>query len=523
MLRKIRLILAIACFALITLLFLDYSGTIHAWFGWLAKIQFLPSLLALNAGVVIALLLLALVFGRVYCSVICPLGVFQDVISWISGKRKKMRFTYSPAVTWLRYGIFLLFAVLLLAGVHAAVAMLAPYSAYGRIANNLFAPIYLWGNNVLAYFAERVGSYAFYSVDVWIKSASTLAVAAVTFVVVAVLAWRNGRTYCNTICPVGTLLGLISRFALFRPVIDTVKCKSCNLCARKCKASCINVAAHRIDYSRCVACMDCLDNCKFGALHYRFAWKKQDAKDSAGEGEGNASRRGFLSAVALLATTAVLDAQEKRKRQYQKNRAHVHQDMRAKQEGDGKVEQKVDGGLAEIEKKLAPDRSTPVTPPGSLGIANFSRHCTACQLCVSVCGNHVLRPSTDLDRLMQPEMSYERGYCRPECVKCSEVCPTGAIRPISKADKSAIQIGHAVLIPDNCIVNCDGVACGNCARHCPVQAIMMVPKYPDDPSSLKIPAVNEERCIGCGACENLCPARPFSAIYVEGHERHREI
>ena len=91
------------------------------------------------------------------------------------------------------------------------------YSAYGRIANNLFAPIYLWGNNLLAYFAERADSYAFYTVDVWVKSLSTFAVAVLTFVVVAVLAWRNGRTYCNTICPVGTVLGFVARFSLFRP------------------------------------------------------------------------------------------------------------------------------------------------------------------------------------------------------------------------------------------------------------------------------------------------------------------
>ena len=193
MLRKIRLTLATLFFALITLLFLDFTGTIHVWLGWLAKIQFLPALLALNVGIVVALLLLTFVFGRVYCSVICPLGVFQDVVSWISGRRKKknMRFSYSPAIAWLRYGVLVLFVVMLVAGIHSVVALLAPYSAYGRIANNLFAPIYLWGNNLLAYFAERADSYAFYTVDVWVKSLSTFAVAVLTFVVVAVLAWRN--------------------------------------------------------------------------------------------------------------------------------------------------------------------------------------------------------------------------------------------------------------------------------------------------------------------------------------------
>lgn len=152
-----------------------------------------------------------------------------------------------------------------------------------------------------------------------------------------------------------------------------------------------------------------------------------------------------------------------------------------------------------------------------------ARHCTACQLCVSACPNQVLRPSADLRKLMQPEMSYERGYCRPECTKCSEVCPTGAIRPIIKVDKSSVQIGHAVWVKKNCIPLTDGVQCGNCARHCPTGAIQMVPSIPEDKDSPKIPVINVERCIGCGACENLCPARPFSAIYVEGHERHRII
>ena len=122
MLRKIRLTLAVVCFLLVTLLFLDFTGTIHAWFGWLAKIQFLPALLALNVGVVLGLLMLTLLFGRVYCSVICPLGVFQDVISWISGKRKKKqyRFSYSPAISWLRYGVLALFVVLMV-GVGGAI------------------------------------------------------------------------------------------------------------------------------------------------------------------------------------------------------------------------------------------------------------------------------------------------------------------------------------------------------------------------------------------------------------------
>ena len=244
MLRKIRIVAATICFTLITLLFLDFTGTLHLWFGWLAKIQFLPAVLALNVGVVAFLVILTLLFGRVYCSVICPLGVFQDIVSWISGKRKKNRFRYSPAILWLRYSMLALFIVALLAGFTAIAALIAPYSAYGRIASNLFAPLYQWGNNLLAYFAERIDSYAFYSTDVWLKSIPTFIIALVTFVSLLILAWKNGRAYCNTICPVGTVLGLLSRFSLFRPVIDTTKCNGCQLCARNCKASCIDAKNH---------------------------------------------------------------------------------------------------------------------------------------------------------------------------------------------------------------------------------------------------------------------------------------
>lgn len=500
MLRKIRIAFAVVFFTLITLLFLDFTGSIHTWFGWMAKIQFLPALLALNIGVVVLLIILTLAIGRIYCSVICPLGVLQDIVSWSSGKRKKKkyRFTYSAEKKLLRYGVLILFIIALIGGIGSLTALLAPYSSYGRIAQNLFSPFYGWGNNFLAYLAERADSYAFYRTEVWLKSLPTFCIALATLIILIILAWRNGRTYCNTICPVGTLLGVLSRYSLFRPVIHTEKCNSCTLCSRKCKASCIDSKAHHIDYSRCVACMDCIDVCKHGAISLQYRFKKtvpQQSKETFKDQPANQARRQFLSVTAGLAAAATLKAQEK----------------------------KVDGGLAVIEDKKIPERKTRIVPPGALSIRHFAQHCTACQLCVSVCPNEVLRPSTGLLTLMQPEMSYERGYCRPECTRCADVCPAGAIRPISKADKSSTQIGHAVWIKKNCIPLTDGVECGNCARHCPAGAIQMVPSDAANPQSLKIPVVNTERCIGCGACENLCPARPFSAIYVEGHEIHRTL
>ena len=281
MLKKIRTIAAGAVFILCTLLFLDFTGLAAKWFGWLAKIQFLPAVLAVNAGVVLALVLLTLVFGRLYCSIICPLGIFQDIAARsFKGWRKthKKSYSWSPEKKWLRYGVLVIFIILLIAGFSAVTALIAPYSSFGRIAQNLFAPVWLWGNNLCAWIAEKAGGFAFEHKEVWIKSLPTFIIASVTFAVLVFLAARNGRTYCNTICPVGTVLSFFSRFAIFRPFFDTSKCGNCHLCEKNCKAACIDVDNHKIDYSRCVDCFDCIDTCKHGAIRYMPFWKAKQTE-----------------------------------------------------------------------------------------------------------------------------------------------------------------------------------------------------------------------------------------------------
>ncbi|MBP5548751.1 MAG: 4Fe-4S binding protein [Bacteroidales bacterium] len=500
MLRKIRTILALVFFLGITALFLDFSGVLYHWFGWMAKIQFLPAVLASSFVIVAVLLLLTLLFGRVYCSVICPLGVMQDGFNFVARKVKKNRFHYIRERAWLRYFFLALFVVLMIIGLNSVAILIAPYSAYGRIASNLLQPLYFWINNLFASIAEHNDSYSFYHVDVWVKSSVSLVVAIATLVLVASLSIRRGRTWCNTVCPVGTVLGLFSRFSLFRPVIDESKCKNCHKCEHGCKSSCIDIENHRIDYSRCVACMDCLSECGFDAIHFSGTRFRLNPSAVVVASHGNSSsesvdesRRNFIVSSAMVAGAATLKAQGKR----------------------------VDGGLAVVEQKQIPVREVPLKPAGSVSLDNFSKHCTACQLCVAECPNHVLHPSEDLRTLMQPEMSFERGYCRPECTRCSHVCPTGAIRPVTPGQKSDTHIGYAVIVNDNCVAWRDGVMCGNCARHCPSEAILMVPKDGDSESALLVPTVLPDRCIGCGACEYLCPARPFSAIFVNGYSRHR--
>ncbi len=495
-LKQIRIVLATVMMLCITWLFLDFTGTAHHWLSWMTKIQFLEAVLAANVAVVAALIALTLIFGRIYCSVICPLGIMQDIFGKLGMKAKKNRYSFSKEVKWLRYPVLVLAVVCWALGIGSVVQLLAPYSAFGRIATALLQPLWKMGNNVLAGIAESNDSYAFYHVETAMPGMTVVTViAVVTLIALAVLAWRNGRTYCNTVCPVGTILSFFSRFSWLKITFDTAKCRNCSLCTKNCKASCIDYKTHSVDYSRCVVCGDCLESCKFGALSYRGQRLEVRGQRSEVRGERiDKERRSFLLSTALLTTAAI--AQEAKK---------------------------TDGGLAEIEDKIAPERQTPLTPPGSLSAKNMAQHCTGCQLCVSECPNGVLRPGTDWMSIMQPTMSYENGFCRPECNRCSQVCPAGAIKPIAKEDKASTQIGHAVWIKKNCIPLTDGVECGNCARHCPAGAIEMVPSDPDDDESAYVPAINESRCIGCGACEYLCPARPFSAIYVEGHEVHKEI
>ena len=487
-LRYLRLCIATFTFVCITLLFLGVSWSFTMRIGWLAKIQFLPALLAFNIGVLAMLVMLTMLFGRIYCSVVCPLGIMQDIFGWLGKKAKKNRYTYSEEKRWLRYGILAVFVICLILGFAPVTTLLAPYSAYGRIINSLFRPLYDLLINALAYWERNADTYRFQAVDIWMRSVTTFIVAWLTLGVLGFLAWRNGRTYCNTVCPVGTILSFFSRFSLFRIQFDADKCKQCSLCEKNCKASAIDYKNHKVDYSRCVTCGDCTDQCRFDALHYRMV----RPQSSQPQEQVDTHRRAFLVGTAV-ASAAALTSQ---------------------------AQMKVDGGVAVIEDKVPPQRETPVTPPGSVSHRNMERHCTACQLCVSACPNNVLRPSTDPLHLMQPVMSFERGYCRPECTRCSEVCPTGAIRRISREEKTAVHVGHAVWVADNCIPVANGDSCGNCARHCPAWSIHMTDYQTADGRTVQVPVVDAEKCIGCGACENLCPARPFSAIYVEGNTMH---
>ena len=481
MLRKIRTALAVVAIAILTFGFLDFKGILND--PWLQKIQFGPALLSLSVVTLVCLVVATLMLGRIYCSVICPLGIFQDFFNWLSKKfDKRKRYFYKRNNPWLRWGVLAVLVAAWFGGFTFLVGLLEPYSAYGRIADELFKPIYLFGNNLLAAISEKAGSYHFFKVLISLKSLSALVVALLTLLIIGHISYHHGRTWCNTICPVGTLLGFFSKFSIFRIRIDKDKCNHCLACQRKCKAYCIDSVDQKIDYSRCVDCFDCIGECRQKAISYGPVKlrKKENRQQPAKMDSVDESRRQFLKSTVVLAALAPTA-----------------------------MEAKVTG---------IKDNRIPMSPPGSISHNNLLQHCTACHLCVSKCPSHVLKPAGmeyGLGGILQPVMKFDDGFCNYDCNLCSQICPTGAIKPLTVEQKHATQPGHVVFNKDICVVNVNRTSCGACAEHCQVQALHMVPFE----GGLTIPEANTELCVGCGGCEFICPVK---AVHIEGNPVHLE-
>lgn len=498
-LRVLRQAIALICLSLLFVTFADWGNgtpTIDALRevgSSLARWQFLPAVLSIGATTVLVILVLTLFFGRIYCSTLCPLGVAQDVVSGIRGRKQKSlatRFSFHSANKLLRYAILSLTILGIAIGAGAMVAFVDPYSIFGRIVYDGLRPVVQALNNMLAL---TVGdSFGRETITVsWLSSVFSLAMMAI----IGYLAWHRGRLYCNSFCPVGTLLGEVSRISLFKFQIDTNKCNSCGLCARKCKSECIDPKSHTIDASRCVVCFDCVDNCSQQAISFSvtdIAKANSEAKSSSSKANAkldsaDISRKKFLGAIttaaALSATDALAQGGNKHHRQNGASRA--------------------------------------VAPPGAGSLDNLHKKCTGCHLCISKCPPHVLQPAVGeygLEGIMQPVMRFDKGYCLYDCNLCGQVCPTGAIELLHPEQKKMTFIGHAIIDRERCIITTDQVECGNCAQHCPAEAIKMV-RSPIDYRSY--PELEKALCIGCGRCEYLCPATPIKAIRVKGYKQHK--
>lgn len=501
-LKKIRVVFGLFFLVSVIVPFIDFTHTFPT--GFLSVIlyfQFVPSLIkALNpftwaATGFLMIILLTLFGGRVYCSAICPLGILQDVVIYLSGKikgRKRSQYHFSKALTILRYSLLGLTVIPFLLGSIFFVSFFDPYSVFGRIFSNLIRPVVIMGNNLGADILSEFNYFGLNPIEAAIVSMHAVAVALIFLLGIIWLSVTKGRLYCNSICPVGTLLGVLARMSWMRITIDTNTCTSCGLCERACKAGCINITEQKVDLSRCVVCYNCLGVCPVNSIQYTTSVKslkksKPIKIERPGKEMDPSRRKFFLTLLMFLGTMVRL----------------------------GKSKTKVRHTATVPVKKRYP-----VSPPGSVGIGRFNESCIACHMCVSACPAKVLQPSLweyGVGGFLQPHLDNSAGYCNYDCTRCSQVCPTGAILPITKESKQIVQIGVAKFIKDNCIVNTEGTDCGACAEHCPTKAVRMIPYQGD----LKIPKVDEDICVGCGACEHACPTTPWKAIYVEGNPVHQ--
>lgn len=497
--KKVRIVLSLILFSLITFYFLDFADLMPHKFHALMQWQMVPAMLALNLVVLILIVIITLLFGRVYCSSLCPMGIFQDIADWIAKRfNRKKRYPHFKEYRILRWSIVAIVIVAFFSGFHILLNLLDPYSAYGRIATNILKPGYLFLNNLVAAVGNHFSNYRFYEVDIFIASVASLSIATFTFLTIGFLSYKYGRIYCNTICPVGTVLGFLAKFSLFKIKIGGMGCNSCGLCEMRCKASCIDAKTKEIDYSRCVSCFNCIEVCNKKSLTYQFTGLSAQKHISVEPMDTNhdETKRKFISASFLLALVGI-------------------QKVFAKKGKDST------DTIKEIftSHNVPFKKVHPITPPGSVNVNRFNDSCTACQLCVSKCPSQVLQPAFTeygIIGIMQPAMSFKHGYCNYHCTVCSEICPTKAIVPITEKEKKTLQIGQVKFVKENCVVVTDGTNCGACSEHCPTQAVSMQP-YKGD---LNIPTIDHDLCVGCGGCEYICPVRPFRAIYVEGNPVH---
>ena len=433
--------------------------------------QFTPSILRtitfFAVGIFVYFLIETLLFGRIYCSFTCPLGVMQDIAIGL-GKMFKLRRTkklFTPSRRCLHYSILAILLGALLAGTAIPLGLFDPFAVFGRFTAAVVKPSYVYVNNLLVDSAIFEGLHPLHNSQF---SLLLLIIASIVVIAIMITASFYGRLFCNTLCPVGAILGLISKFSLFRISFSRNPCDKCGKCAKVCKSHCIDIKNNIIDNERCVTCFNCTAVCDKSVLSYG---RHKDVQSP----ETDLSKRDFL----IIGSSAIV-------------------------------------GAAVLPRLL---QGTPspkaVMPPGALNFERFTSKCTACQLCVSNCPGNVLKPAAiqyGLSGFLQPRLDFDYGMCEFECVTCSNICPNGALEPLTLKRKKRLQIGLAKYYRKLCVVVTDQTHCGACAEHCPTGAVHMVEwKY-----GLTIPKVEPELCIGCGACEYICPVKPDKAIIISG-------
>ncbi|MGD2030398.1 MAG: 4Fe-4S binding protein [Desulfobacterales bacterium] len=462
----------------------------HPWikgFGWSLGVVFLTFL-----------------FGRIFCGFICPLGTLHHMASYIRPPLKKQRLVSANQKHYnqrFKYFLLILFLMSALLGLNLT-GLLDPISFLFRsLALAVFPGVGTGIKELLDLAAQsdiKILNYISYTGEVLIspvfgygyKAFKSAWFIGLLFLFILFLNRIRPRFWCRTLCPLGALLGVFSRFSMLRLEKDPEKCTNCNLCLLSCQGAASPGPGQEWDTSECMFCFNCFNSCPENAIGFKFAWPPHVSK------KPDMGRRAVLGGLLAGLSFPLFGRLDGRSR-------HI---------SDARL----------------------IRPPGALPEKDFLKLCQRCGLCMKVCPTNAINPTlteAGMAGFWTPNLIMTQGYCEYTCTLCSGVCPTGAIRNLTGKEKieSPIRIGSAYIDRGRCLPWSGNGPCIVCEEHCPTspKAIRLIQGTSLSPTgkkiNVKLPYVDLKCCVGCGICEYKCPVKGNPAIRVIAAGESRSV
>ncbi|MGQ9609229.1 MAG: 4Fe-4S binding protein [bacterium] len=442
----------------------------------------------------IILVILTIFLGRFFCGWFCPLGTTIDIFDRIFLRRfQRPKISTNPRLRNIKYYVLVLFilgAIFSLQLIWLADPLSIVTRSYGIVLYPYFNYITRATFDTL-YRVEGVnkiseplyGLLRHYLLPLQQPTSHFHLVFFGIFVVILLLSILQRRFWCRNLCPLGALLGLLSKYSSFWRRRVNKNCIECGECRRACGLSAIPEAPWYYWPQECTECMSCVSACPVGAISFRLKQPFSDKPASPPKGL-DLSRRSFVkSMIAGVATVPLLKLN------------YAKRDM----------------------------NETVIRPPGSLPEEEFLDRCIRCGMCMKVCPTNGLQPTlleAGLEGIGTPILVPRVGYCEYTCTSCTKVCPTNAITELTEDEKKKVKIGTARIDTTRCIPWSEYEDCLVCEEQCPIPTkaikfeIRDIVTFTGDVRRIKFPIVLKDKCIGCGICENKCPVKPKAAILV---------